>query len=580
MSEPAAGRTAPSRAELVGLTLLVLATLLYWSAQYRPFTLPNNDYASFANTAAKFAEGALPRGFQRGPLLPALMALLGPLMPEPHPHLHAALVLNIAFSLGTLVLLYLFARPLLGAGALLVPTLFAATSQFHSMGLQPLVEPSLGFFVVLAFVLFQRGSAWQYAAAGLAALSRNETAVLFPVLFLSNWASDRRLLRHAALAALGGVPMFAWLALGASRRSAGGNFYTSFADEMGFTPAPQFLRTCLKEPFRGWFTDEPGIGMLGFALAVGLPLLAGVVTACRRFPREAFALLGTWLGCVTLIVGFGIDKGRYVYPTQWITLFFFAAGLLVLARWAARRLDALPVAVLRGLAGSGALGWLLVLRGGGLRLAAQFHVHPLALDFAFAVVLLALCAAALPRGARGASHVPSRAAATAAGVLALISMTPVVFGGLKSFVSDQHKIYFGNHGITLASAWLAEHLPPGEGALVIHEKHYRFLVPEPDRFVGMHRLRAVGAQELAAEMRERGLTHLVATWRKPVRQPSDEVYERQFKWYLLDPFTAGAPVPGFELVATLPQPEHLKKPPVQIYRLLHRTFLAPPGRDG
>ena len=153
MSDPPGGRAAPSRAELAGLTLLVLASLLYWSAQYRPFTLPNNDYASFANTAASFADGALPKGFQRGPLLPALMALLGPLMPEPHPHLHAALAWNIAFSLGTLVLLYLFARPLLGAGALLVPTLFAATSQFHSMGLQPLVEPSLGFLVVLAFLL-------------------------------------------------------------------------------------------------------------------------------------------------------------------------------------------------------------------------------------------------------------------------------------------------------------------------------------------------------------------------------------------------------------------------------------------
>ena len=33
------------------------------------------------------------------------MAGLSPAMPEPHPELHAALVLNMAFSIGTLVLL-------------------------------------------------------------------------------------------------------------------------------------------------------------------------------------------------------------------------------------------------------------------------------------------------------------------------------------------------------------------------------------------------------------------------------------------------------------------------------------------
>jgi hypothetical protein len=105
-------------------------------------------------------------------------------MPEPHPVLHAALVLNMAFSIGVLVLLFRLASPLLGAGALLVPLLFATTEQFHAMGLQPLVEPSLGFFCVLTLVLFQARSPWQYAAAAAAALSR--TASLIGILFLLN----------------------------------------------------------------------------------------------------------------------------------------------------------------------------------------------------------------------------------------------------------------------------------------------------------------------------------------------------------------------------------------------------------
>jgi hypothetical protein len=52
-----------------------------------------------------------------------------------------------------------------------------------------------------------------------------------------------------------------------------------------------------------------------------------------------------------------------------------------------------------------------------------------------------------------------------------------------------------------------------------------------------------------------------------VAQAIDRVYERKFKWFLVDPFDEGGPVPGFEHVASLPLPAHLGAPPVQIYRL-------------
>ena len=140
-------------------------------------------------------------------------------MPGPHPELHAALVLNMAFSIGSLVLLFWLASRLLGAGALLVPVLFATTAQFHSMALQPLVEPSLGFFCLLTLVLFHLRSPWQYAAAAAAALSRSEASTLIPVLFLINWRFggcnrrfEGRFWRHAALAGLASIPFLAWAA--------------------------------------------------------------------------------------------------------------------------------------------------------------------------------------------------------------------------------------------------------------------------------------------------------------------------------------------------------------------------------
>ena len=212
------------------LGILCLGTVAYWSVQYHPFVLPNNDYHSFERAAQSLASGELPAKFKRGPIFPSLMAVLAPVMPGPHPHpdpkpepdpephphpeLHAALVLNMAFSIGVLILLFRLASPLLGAGALLVPALFATSEQFHAMALQPLVEPSLGFFCVLSLVLFQARSPWQYAAAAAAALSRSEAATLIPVLFLLNWAHDRRFWKHAALAALASIPFLAWVARG------------------------------------------------------------------------------------------------------------------------------------------------------------------------------------------------------------------------------------------------------------------------------------------------------------------------------------------------------------------------------
>ena len=49
---------------------------------------------------------------------------------------------------------------------------------------------------------------------------------------------------------------------------------------------------------------------------------------------------------------------------------------------------------------------------------------------------------------------------------------------------------------------------------------------------------------------------------------SERVYERKYKWFLVDPFAAGAPVEGFEHVAALPLPESLRQPPVQVYRVV------------
>jgi hypothetical protein len=562
VSEPAEGRTI----ERLGLAGLLLVTLIVWILQFQPFDLPNNDYPSFEVTARAFAAGELPARFQRMPILPGLMALLAPVLPGPHPYLTAALVLNLAFSLALLVALYALAERLLGRGALLVPALFSASNQFHSMGLQPLVEPSLGFFVVMAIGLCARRSPWQYAAAGAAALSRYEAALLIGVLGLVNWLGDRAFLRHFVPAVLAGVPFLVWLALGAVGGS-GATWYVGEMEGAGFSATPNFFLTALKEPLRG-LLGSGASGWTLFALAAGAPIALGVASGARRFPREAAAMLLTFGLAVATIVVFGIDKGRYAYAYQWIPLFFLAAGLLWLLDVSTlARLARLPRAALTTAAVAAAAAALFLLQGGTRRLIDSPAAEALALDLVWAAAALAAVALALILRARTAGPA-LRSAALVAALVGLLVSVPLVAEGMRVKRKEQYKILWGNHGVVLAADWVRDHARDEDRFVVLHKRHYlhRTGMP-PERFAALMSLEATSLDEVPAEMRAKGLTHLIVTWRKPPRQAIDDFYERKFKWFLIDPLLRGETVAGLTLVATLPLPEHLERPPVRIYRV-------------
>jgi hypothetical protein len=564
LSAPAA-RLPAREAWLCGA--LCIGVLAVWAAQYRFFFLPNNDYTTFEVVARSFGKLELPANLQRLPLLPAAMALLAPLVPTRHPELDAALVLNLAFAVATLPLLALFAARTIGRGALLVPVLFAGTTQIHAQALQPLVEPSLGAFVVLAFLLFAARSPWQYAAAGAAALSRYEAAALLAIFAVANVLDDRRLVRHFALAALAGLPFVGWLALGALGGS-GAAFYAADMERMGFTPAPHVVATLLKEAYRGWWSDAPGPDLPLFLAAAALPTLAGVAVGWRRFRRETIALLVYLAVTVAVIVVLGIDKARYLYPVLWIPQLFFAAGLLALGPALAARAPRIPAAALAALAAVFAAAALFLARH-WLRKLLHTPPETSALpDLVLLPLLSALALAALAAGLAGARGARERLAAAAAVAIGFAAAFPLLAGGLEGRQNEWFKIRFANYGVVLSARWLEEHLAPADRFVASNRQHYLFLTDiAPDRIATFYELDAEDPATLAAELRARGVTYLVATWRKPVAQSIDRVYERKYKWSLVDPFTEGAPVEGFEHVAAIDLPTFLNHPPLQIYRL-------------
>jgi hypothetical protein len=557
--DPAAGRV-----ELVLMGLLTIGVIVCWVTQYQPFFLPNNDFASFERTAQSLAGLELPKSYQRMPVFPALMALLAPAMPEPHPYLHAALVLNIAFSLATLWLLFRLAQRAFGRGAVLVPLLFAASTQFHAMGLQPLVEPSLGFFVVLAFVLYQARSPWQWAAAFAAALSRYEAAMLIPVLVLAAFVEERRFWKPALCGALASSGLLLWAGLGAVHGS-GSATYLDMMQGMAFEPAPGFLGRSLREPFRGFYQGTLGMGLAVFILLVGVPLVVGVVRGLRGFGRETLALLGFGVTCLTVIVVFGINKARYVYPTEWIWLLFFAAGAVhIAAEAAARAAERVPVRAAPAATLAAAAVLVAAVARWAARLAAEEPSIPLLPDLAFG----ALCLFVVSAWGWIAFRSQPRAFGPAAGLALAALLVPLIGGGLQGKRSEAYKVRYASYGSFVAAEWLGENLDPGERALALGRSHVLHLTGlAPQQIVTWGSLRAERIEDLAPEMAERGITYAVYTWRKPLQTPSDGYYHDKLKAFLADQLQGGQPVPGLEHVATLPLPAELDRDPVQIYKL-------------
>ena len=552
---------SPGRSEWLLLGLLCLGTALYWSVQYHPFLVPNNDYYSFERVAKAFGSGELPRSFKRAPIFPLLMAGLAPAMPEPHPELHAALVLNMAFSIGALVLLFRLAARLLGAGALLVPVLFATTAQFHVMGLQPLVEPSLGFFCVATIVLFQARSPWQYAAAAAAALSRLEAATLIPILFLLNARADHRFWRHAALGALASIPLLAWTAVGAARGS-GASSYLDLMKGMGWASAPGFLASCYREPFAGWFAGG-GALVVPFVVLAVLPTLAGIAVGLREFRREAIAMLAFLGLSAAVVVLFGINKARYVYPTEWTLLFFFAAGALHLLETGFRRL--VPRLASRAglplLLASVAL-WLAVLGLWLRHMGGLPHVGPFAADLLYLALALGLVLIQLRRIRRQRLW-------WAACCLCMALLTPVVAGGIASKQLRLFEIHYANYSSYLLAPWLEANLGPRDRVVLLHPTHIRHMTGlAPGRFEKFQKMRAGDAAELAEEMREEGLTHVAYSYRDRAKTPIAGFHYRRKKVRLAEEFRDGGEIAGFEHLATLPLPEMLDQDPVQVYRVL------------
>jgi len=511
------GSAPVARWEWIALALLCAACLGFWFAHYHAFVVPSSDYFSIERLSREIWSFSAPSKFKRMPLFPLLMGLLGKLMPGESPELQAALALNIAFSIAGLALAFVFMRNAIGPLAFVPLVLLAANNTFTRNAVHPLVEPIMGFTILLTLVLFQKRSRWAYLAAFFAALTRYEASALIAVMFALDWVYEKKPLKSLGLSALASAGFLVWMGLSMSHHS-GGNPYLNQMSEMGWKLKPKFLVTVLSS------LSIPGAEIP--ALAV---ILVGVGVSLKKFSREAWALLAFLLLYLAAHVAFGVDRSRYTYPITWIIYFYFtvAAAAIVGAVWrllATRRRAWLGPAALA--LGTGMLAYALVKTMRHFKVAdayAPAWVYA-AVFGALLAGLFACCVAAVRKPAL-------IALAVAAGFTAIA--TPLAGRGISLTAGTSWMIYYRKYSSYVAGKWIAENLGPNEKALVMHEglsSHYGDI--DDSRLVSFGHLEASSLDEMIPELAERGITHVIYSHRRKPRKDNarDRYYWEEFDY--------------------------------------------------
>ena len=270
---------------------------------------------------------------KRGPIFPAAIAALAPAMPGEQPELarrarREPRVLARALPRARA----LRAAQTFPEAAPLFAVLLATTPVLHAAALQPLLEPSLGLFVALAFLGLRARSPWQYAAAGAAALSRPDAIVLVAILAAANALAERRFAATRRSRRAAALPCLVWYSLGAARRR---RRRTSRCARRTAPARRSTSRSFPRSSSRAGGGDGTACAHRDRA-RVAAPAAFGAWRAWRTAPRETGAMLAWFALSCAIVVLYGVGKTRYVHPIAFVPLLCLAVGVAG-ARAAGRR---------------------------------------------------------------------------------------------------------------------------------------------------------------------------------------------------------------------------------------------------
>ncbi|MCD6393233.1 MAG: hypothetical protein J7M40_06970 [Planctomycetes bacterium] len=337
---------------------LLLAFGVYLSITfYGHLTVPNSDFPDFVQTGESILSFKLPGSFKRLPVFGTMVAAFGHVVGGQHPNLTAGWLLNcILFSLNG-VLLYLVGRKILGRAAAFYVLIAVLNPWTIAQLVDPILEITLIFFMLLTFYLLSVNSRWCYLVAAITAMTRYEGAALILTVFLVDIVAgksrkDRLLsLLYAALASL---PLIVWLVIWKSGPAAGGRGYGSHFTgakhiglgyfkllwETGFGPLLQlpswvvafFVHRPDQAAAAGIANSVEVLSVVSMiVVSVGFLTTAGWAVVKRH--RHTLSLLLFWFCYVSVHSMRHLSMNRYCVPVAWLTLLVAFRGMQILWGW-------------------------------------------------------------------------------------------------------------------------------------------------------------------------------------------------------------------------------------------------------
>jgi len=366
---------------------LLLAFAVYLGITfYGHQAVPNSDFPDFVKTGKTILSLKLPNSYKRLPVFGTLVVAFAGVVGGQHPELTAGWLLNCVFFSLNAVLLYLLGRKLLGRAAVFFALIAALNPWMIAQLVDPILEITLIFFMLLTFYLLSVNSRWSYLVAGIAAMTRYEGAAVILTVFLVDVItrkSRRDRLFSLLYAALASLPLIAWLVLwksgpAAATRGYLGHFthpdhigagYFRLLWETTFQPLiqlPSWLRACFtgdgysRAAYMRAASSDEVVAALGRVL-VSVGFLTTVVWALIRRHRHTLALLLFWFCYVSVHSMRHLSLNRYCVPVAWLTLLLTYRGIQILWGWVSdeRLVGKIMATALRSLLLIAAAVWLV-----------------------------------------------------------------------------------------------------------------------------------------------------------------------------------------------------------------------------
>ena len=157
--------------------LFVIAVLLLFGAYLSVLyfghkVVPNSDFPDFVAVGKSLLAFDMPKSFKRAPILGILQVTLGKIVGGQHPNLTGGWLLNAIILPLNLVLLYLIAGKILPKAASWFALIATVNPWTIAMLVDPIVETTLVFFILLTILLMLKRSGWCYVFAALTCMVR------------------------------------------------------------------------------------------------------------------------------------------------------------------------------------------------------------------------------------------------------------------------------------------------------------------------------------------------------------------------------------------------------------------------